>query len=100
MHPIEIADRKTTGARSRCKVEFDGPAWQCARLMTAKEVLERVAAMPAADWMEIQSGIAEMLAARFSAGEISEVRDALAEAEFARGEGVSGDEMRRHFGLR
>jgi len=70
--------------------------------MTAKEVLESVAAMPAADWIEIQSGIAEMLAARFSAGEISEVREALAEAEgeFARGEGLSGDEMRRHFGLR
>lgn len=70
--------------------------------MTPKEVLENVAAMPAADWMEIQAGIAEMLAARFSAGEIAEVRDALAEAEteLDRGEGLSGDEMRRHFGLR
>lgn len=70
--------------------------------MTAKEILESVAAMPAADWMEIQSGIAEMLAARFSAGEIAEVREALseAEAELDRGEGLSGDEMRRNFGLR
>jgi hypothetical protein len=72
---------------------------QC--LMTAKEVLETVAAMPTADWMKIQSGIAELLAARFSAGEVAEVREALAEAEaeLERGEGFSGDEVRRHFGL-
>ncbi|MBA3352981.1 MAG: hypothetical protein H0U23_11275 [Blastocatellia bacterium] len=70
--------------------------------MTAKEVLDSVAAMPAKDWMEIQAGIAELLAARFSAGEVAEVREALAEAEaeLDRGEGLSGDEMRRHFGLR
>ena len=70
--------------------------------MTAKEVLENVATMPAADWMEIQSGIAEMLAARFSADERAEIRSALAEAEteLDRGEGLSGDEVRRHFGLR
>lgn len=70
--------------------------------MTAKEVLETVAAMPAADWMEIQSGIAQMLAARFSAGEVAEVSQALAEAaaELDRGEGFSADEVRRHFGLR
>lgn len=70
--------------------------------MTTKEVLETVAAMPAADWMEIQSGIAEMLAARFSASEVAEVSEALAEAEaeLDRGEGLTADEVRRHFGLR
>ncbi len=70
--------------------------------MTAKEVLDSVAAMPAEDWMKIQSGIAEMLAGSFSASEVSEIGDALveADAEFARGEGIDGHEMRRHFGLR
>jgi hypothetical protein len=70
--------------------------------MTAKELLESAATMPAEDWMEIQSGIAAMLVARFSAGEVSEIREALsqAEAEFACGEGVGSDDMRRHFGLR
>ena len=45
--------------------------------------------------------IAEMLSARFSTGETAEIRAALAEAEaeLARGEGLSSDEMRRHFGL-
>jgi hypothetical protein len=57
--------------------------------------------MPVSEWLKIQAGIAELLAARLSAEETAEIRDALneAEAEFARGEGVSGDEMRRHFGL-
>ena len=69
--------------------------------MTTQEVLEGVKAMPVSEWLKIQAGIAELLAARLSAEETAEIRDALneAEAEFARGEGVSGDEMRRHFGL-
>ncbi|MEI9892663.1 MAG: hypothetical protein WDN28_01780 [Chthoniobacter sp.] len=69
--------------------------------MTTKEVLETVATMPTEEWMKIQSGIAEMLATRFSVEETSEIREALteAEAEFARGEGISGDEIRRRFGL-
>ncbi|MDR3406594.1 MAG: hypothetical protein P4L99_29180 [Chthoniobacter sp.] len=69
--------------------------------MTTKEVLETVATMPAEEWMKIQSGIAEMLATRFSTEEKSEICEALAEAEaeFARGEGISGQEMRRRFGL-
>lgn len=69
--------------------------------MTTKEVLETVSAMPSEEWMKIQSGIAEMLAARFSAEETSEIREALteAEAEFARGEGIGSEEMRRRFGL-
>jgi hypothetical protein len=69
--------------------------------MTAKEVLETVAAMPAEDWVEIQSGIAEMLANQLSVAETSEIYHALseAEAEFSRGEGISEGEMRRHFHL-
>ena len=51
--------------------------------MTAREVLENVAS------------------ARFPAEEVSEIREALAEAEaeFERGEGISAEEMRRRFGL-
>jgi hypothetical protein len=67
--------------------------------MNAQEVLATVAAMPSEDWMKIQAGIAELLAARFSSGETDEIRAALAEAEFARGEGHSDIELRRHFGL-
>ncbi len=69
--------------------------------MTTKEVLETVATMPTEEWMKIQSGIAEMLAMRFSAEEASEIREALTEAEteFARGEGITGQEMRRRLGL-
>ena len=69
--------------------------------MTTKEVLENVAAMPSEEWLKIQSGIAEMLAARFSKEETSEIREELeeAEGEFARGEGIGIDEMRRRFGL-
>jgi hypothetical protein len=69
--------------------------------MTADEVLENIAAMPSEDWLKIQSGIAEMLAARFSDEETFEIQEALAEAdeEFARGEGIGIAEMRRCLGL-
>ena len=69
--------------------------------MTADEVIETVAAMPSADWLKIQAGLAEMVASRFSGDEVSEIRAALAEAdaEFARGEALSGAEVRRQLGL-
>lgn len=69
--------------------------------MTAQEVIKTVAAMPSEEWLKIQSGIAGLLAARFSEGETEEIGKALAEAEaeFDRGEALSGEEMRRHFGL-
>ncbi len=75
-------------------------AWDASD-MTAKEVLETVAAMPCGDWLKIQTGIADLLAASFSEGERSEIREALtqAETEFAQGEGLSRAEMNRHFGL-
>jgi hypothetical protein len=71
-------------------------------IMTSKEVLEAVASMPAEEWMKIQSGIAEIFAARLSTVKTSEIHETLAEAEgkFARGEGIASDEMRRRFGLR
>ena len=57
--------------------------------------------MPSEDWLKIQAGIAEMYAARFSADEVSDIRDALAEAdaEFARGEALTGAEVRRQLGM-
>jgi len=69
-------------------------AWQGAPAMNAQEVLATVAKLPSEEWMKIQSGIAEMLAARFSEGETTEIREALAEAEaeFARGEGMNLNE--------
>jgi|GEM_PF-5489509 len=69
--------------------------------MTSQEVIETVAAMPSEEWLKIQSGIAELVAAHFSEDETAEIYEALAEAEteFARGESLSCGEMRRHFGL-
>lgn len=69
--------------------------------MTSQEVIETIAAMPSQEWLKIQSGIAELVASGFSEGETAEICEALAEAkaEFARGEGLSGEEMLRHFGL-
>lgn len=69
--------------------------------MTADEVLARVAELPREDWVKIQTGIADLIAAEFSAGEIASIRNALAEAdaEFARGESFDRDEIRRRLGL-
>ena len=49
--------------------------------MTAKEVLQEVATMNESDWIEIQSGIAEMLASRLSESQLAEIQNALDEAE-------------------
>jgi len=69
--------------------------------MTSQEVIETIAAMPSEEWQKIQSGIAEMVAPRFSEGEKWEICEALkkAQVEFVRGESLSGEEMRRHFSL-
>jgi hypothetical protein len=70
--------------------------------MTAQEVIKTVAAMPQEDWMKIQCGIADLITASFSSAEVSEIREALAEAEaeFGRGEGLSSEEIRKQLGLR
>ena len=69
--------------------------------MTADEVIATVAAMPSADWLKIQAGLAEMVASRFSHDDVSEIRTALAEAdaEFARGEAMTGAQVRQQLGL-
>jgi hypothetical protein len=70
-------------------------------IVTTKELLETVASMSRGEWMKIQAGIAEMIAAKFSDEEVSDIQRAFAEAEaeFARWEGIESDEMRRHFGV-
>ena len=69
--------------------------------MTADEVIATVAAMPSADWLKIQAGLAEMVASRFSRDDVSEIRPALAEAdaELARGDAMTCPGVRRHLGL-
>lgn len=69
--------------------------------MTAEEVIKTVAEMPSEEWLKIQAGIADLFVARLSQTETAEIAEALAEAEaeFERGEGLDGAEMRRHFGL-
>ena len=69
--------------------------------MTVEEVIETVASMPSADWLRIQAGLAEMVASRFSGDEVFEIHAALAEAdaEFARGEAISGAQVRQQLGL-
>ncbi len=71
------------------------------RVMNAQEVLAAVAALPSEEWMKVQTGIAEMLAARFSSEETSVIHEALSEteAEFARGDLLREGDVRRHFGL-
>jgi hypothetical protein len=69
--------------------------------MTAQDVLKTVALMPREDMLQIQEGITELIARTFSPEEVAEIGEALAEseAEIARGETLSHDEMKKHFGL-
>ena len=69
--------------------------------MTAEEVVETVAALPALDWLKIQSGLAEMVVTRFSASELTETCAALAEAEaeFTKGSSMTGAEDRVRLGI-
>ena len=69
--------------------------------MTAHEVIATVATMPPEDWTKIQCGIADLITGKLSSEEITEIREALAEAEaeFARGEGLSSETIRSQLGL-
>ena len=71
------------------------------KAMTAQEVLKTVAEMPYEDWVKIQCGIADLMLAKFSSQEIAEINEALAEseAEYRRGESMSGEEIRKRLGL-
>ena len=70
--------------------------------MTPQEVLKTVATMPHEDWVKIQCGIADLISSTFSSTEVSEIQEALAEAEaeFERGEGLTSSEIRKQLGLR
>jgi hypothetical protein len=65
--------------------------------MSPQQILKEAADLSQEDLIELQCGIAELMASRFSPEEIAEINRALdeADAEFARGESLSGAEMRR-----
>jgi hypothetical protein len=69
--------------------------------MTAQQVLDVVANMQREDWMKIQCGIADMMAADFSPEEVAEIKTALDEsdAEIARGEVLTSEQLRKQLGL-
>ena len=58
--------------------------------------------MPVEDWLQIQSGIGQMLASTFSDDDVKQIAQALSEADedAANGRVTSSDDLRRHFGLR
>ena len=70
--------------------------------MSAEEILQSVKTMSMSEWLQIQAGIAELIASRFSEEDKAEIRAALdeAETEIARGEGLSAKEVRRQLRLR
>ncbi len=53
--------------------------------------------MPQEDLMEIQAGIADLIASRFTPEEIDEIQQALEEgkAEIERGEGMTLEQLRK-----
>jgi len=69
--------------------------------VSAGEILDQIKQMRVEDWLQIQSGIGQMLASAFSETDVDEIAKALREADedFANGRVASSDEMRRHFGL-
>lgn len=70
--------------------------------MSVEEVIARVAELPREEWGKVQSGIADLMAAELTSGDVAEVREALAaaEGEFRDGAGGSAEEVRKVFGLR
>ena len=69
--------------------------------MSAGEILDQIKQMPVEDWLQIQSGIGQMLASSFSEAEVKQIAEALSEADddFANGRVATSDALRRHFGL-
>lgn len=70
--------------------------------MRAGEILDQIKQMPVEDWLQIQSGIGEMLASALSQSDVEQIADALREADedVANGHVAGSDALRRHFGLR
>lgn len=70
--------------------------------MSAGEILDQIKDMPVDEWLQIQSGIGQMLASTFSQGDVKQIAEALREADddVANGRVSSSDALRRHFSLR
>ncbi len=70
--------------------------------MSPQQILKEAADLSQEDLLDLQCGIAELMASRFSPEEITEINRALdeASAEFERGEGVSSTEVRKQLGLK
>ena len=69
--------------------------------MSAGEILDQIKQMPVEEWLQIQSGIGQMLANAFSESDVEQIAKALREADedLANGRVTSSDALRRHFGL-
>jgi hypothetical protein len=69
--------------------------------VSAGEILDQIKQMPVGDWLQIQSGIGQMLASAFSESDVEQIAEALREADedFANGRVASSDALRRHLGL-
>ena len=72
-----------------------------AEIKAAEEILEVISTMATEELLLIQSGIAEMMVARFTPEEIAEIRESLdqAEAAFERSEGIRIEDIRKEFGI-
>ncbi len=70
--------------------------------MSPQQLLKEAADLSQEDLLELQFGIAELMSSRFSSEEIAQINQALdvADAEFERGEGLSGTEVRKQLGLK
>ena len=70
--------------------------------VSAGEILDQIKDMPVEDWLQIQSGIGQMLARAFSQDDVKQIAEALREADgdAANGRVSSSDTLRRHFGQR
>lgn len=68
--------------------------------VSADEILAQIKQRPVADWLQIQSGIGQMLAGAFSEAEVAQVAEALREADddFSSGRVTSSEELRGRFG--
>ena len=69
--------------------------------MSTGEILEQIKQMPLEDWLQIQSGIGQMLASAFSESDVEQIAKALREADedVVHGRVASSDALRRQFGL-
>jgi hypothetical protein len=70
--------------------------------MSPQQILKEAADLSQEDLLNLQCGIAKLMALRFSPEEIAEINRSLneADAEFERGEGLSSAEVWKQLGLK